>query len=418
MRLWPLPLLLLPLACATPTRIVATADDTVRTVDDVADDLASADVVALGELHGTPAVHETHLALVAALHRRRGEIVIAMEMFERDVQTVLLQYLSGMVDEARFLAEARPWPDYERDYRPVVEYARANGLVVLAANAPRALATRVARQGLAAVAGERDVARETTAPEDDYWDAFVAEMKEHPGVTEAMMRNFYAAQCLKDDTMAESITDHLAARRAAGARPLVVLICGKMHSDHGRGVVARVRSRMPDLTVRVVSAETVDDVAAGVYASPRAVADYVVVAGKVDRPQPAQLARPAAVAAAPTPPAGQTAAGQTATGQTATGQTPAGNPEGLRPALGLMPDYQHTAGDGVLVASVREGGAAEQAGIEPGDLIRAVAGVDVVDVESYMEVLDAQVIGRTITVRVRRESAEVDLQVKVASRPR
>lgn len=413
MRLWPLPLLLLPLACATPTRIVATADDTVRTVDEVADDLASADVVALGELHGTPPVHEAHLALVAALHRRRGEIVIAMEMFERDVQTVLLQYLSGMVDEARFLAEARPWPDYERDYRPVVEYARANGLVVLAANAPRALATKVARQGLAAVAGERDVARETTAPEDDYWDAFVAEMKEHPGVTETMVRNFYAAQCLKDDTMAESITDHLAARRAAGARPLVVLICGKMHSDHGRGVVARVKTRMPDLTVRVVSAETVDDVAAGVYASPRAVADYVVVARKVERPQRARPAAPAGPAAKAPPPAAAAAA-PTAPAT----EAPAGNPEGLRPALGLMPDYQHTAGDGVLVASVREGGAAEQAGIEPGDLIRAVAGVEVVDVEGYMEALDAQIIGRTITVRVRRESAEVDLQVKVASRPR
>ncbi len=403
---WLLPVLLLLPACASSSHFVATANDTVMEVGDVADDLARADVVALGELHQTPSVHQLHHALLTALHARRSNIVIALEMFERDTQMVLLKYLTGMVTEETFLAQSRPWPDYARDYRPVIEFAKANGLVVIAANAPRKLASQVAREGAAAVLGNPDVARTTTAPEDAYWEEFLLQMKGHPGLTDAMQKNFYAAQCIKDDTMAESITDHLQSIKS-GQRPLVVLICGRTHSDHGYGTVARIKNRLPGLDVRVVSAETVKDASTGIYTSPRTIGDYVVVAPEVERP-PQKVgpvlakAEPKAMgAAAKTPAAPPVVAADTA---------------GLRPALGLMPDYAGADG-GVLVGTVRPGGPAEKAGIEAGDVIVMLAGSKVTDVENYTEVLDAQAIGKTVTVRVRRETAEVDLQVQVGSRP-
>jgi S1-C subfamily serine protease len=67
---------------------------------------------------------------------------------------------------------------------------------------------------------------------------------------------------------------------------------------------------------------------------------------------------------------------------------------------------------------VREGGPAQKAGIEEGDIILILNGIKVADLTSYTEALDAQIIGKTITVRVRREEAEVDLQVLVGSRSR
>jgi uncharacterized iron-regulated protein len=416
-------LLLLPAffaACATAPRIVATKSDTIVDVASVARDLATADVVALGELHQTPPVHETHLQIIEALFERRPNMVVAMEMFERDVQSALLQYLAGVIDEAVFLERARPWPHYERDYRPVVEFAKKHGLVVLAANAPKELARKASQKGVAEVLGDRNVARETTAPEDDYWDAFVEAMSGHGGTgsTDAMKR-FYVAQCLKDDTMAESITDHVQERRKAGDHPLVVLICGRMHSDHGRGTVARIKNRMPNLDVRVLSAETVADVQSGIYESPRSVGDYVIVAPEQERETPAVAAVKPAVRperAGKEMPADHThraVAKPTDPAPAAPAST-----EGLRPALGLMPDYGAAAGDGVVVASVREGSPAAKAGLEAGDLIVALAGVAVTDVEQYTEVLDAQKIGSTVPVRVRREGAEAELQVVVGSRSR
>ena len=408
--LWLSFLLVMP-ACATRSHFVATANDTVVSIDDVADDLAKADVVALGELHRTPPVHAAHHALLRELHERRGDLVIAMEMFERDTQTALMTYLAGMCDEGTFLAASRPWPDYARDYRPVIEFAKQNGLMVLAPNAPRPLAAKVGKQGIAAVAGERDVARETTAPEDEYWEAFLEAMKGHPGTTPEMLANMYAAQCLKDDTMAESITDYLA--KHPGRKPLVVLICGNMHSNYGRGTVARIKRRMPNLDVRVVSAETVADLEAGIFKSPRSIGDYVVVAQEPARPSPA----PKDEATKPVAPAAPVVAKPQPAMPAATPTEPAVDTENLRPALGFMPDYAGTDG-GVLVGSLREGGPAEKAGLEAGDVIVALAGVKVTDVEHYTEVLDEQKIGKTVPVRIKRAGAEVELQITVGSRPR
>ena len=87
-------------ACAsTGSRIVVPGSDQPATVDAVAAAVVDADLVALGELHDTPGVHRTHHALLRAMYARRPDMVIAMEIFERDVQPVLLQYLNGLIDE-------------------------------------------------------------------------------------------------------------------------------------------------------------------------------------------------------------------------------------------------------------------------------------------------------------------------------
>lgn len=397
-------------ACATGPRIVATGSDSVHSIGSVADSVVRADVVALGELHQTPDVHRTHHELIAAMHARRPNMVIAMEMFERDVQNVLLSYLLGLIDEGEFRAASRPWPDYARDYRPVIEFAKKNNIIVLAANAPRPLAQKAAKEGIAAVMGDSNLARETTAPQDEYWDAFCEMMDGHAGMLgPGGMERYYASQCLKDDTMAEAITDHLTKRRKLGDRPLAVLICGRMHSDHGRGTVARIKNRMPGLDVRVLSAETVDDLKTGLYESPRDVGDFVIVAQTPVR-KPRTMPKPKP----------KVAAGDKPKNGEGEDDGPTENPEGLRPALGFMPDYAGEDVDGVGVGPVREGGPADLAGIEEGDVIVALKGIPTPDIEMYTEILDEQIIGRKITVRVRKADAEgdaeVDLQVKVGSR--
>jgi uncharacterized iron-regulated protein len=407
-----LPWLLLSAACATApfdrAALVATDGDALVKIEDVAADLARADVVAFGEHHRTPPVHAMHLALLEELHRLRPNLVVAMEMFERDVQSRVLLYLQGVIDEAEFERSARPWPRYAEDYRPVVEFCKQHGLMLLAANAPQPLVTKARQQGLASVAGQLHVAREVSVPEDEGWDAFRAAGHGHGAESEGAMKAYWEAQCLRDDTMAEAITDYLGERRAVGDRPLVVLICGRHHSDHRRGVVQRVLGRMSELEVRVLSVEEVDDVRAGVYTSPRRMADYVVVVPKGSSAAPVRLALPVAKAAEDAPAAPAPAAPVPA---------PAANPEGVQPALGLLPDYT-TAVDGVRVEAVRPGGAAEAAGIEPGDVIIALAGEPVEDVAAYTELLGRQRIGAKVAVRVRRGEAAVDLQVLVTSRSR
>ena len=58
---------------------------------------------------------------------------MTLEMFERDVQPLLDQYLAGNISEKNFLDGARPWDRYTTDYRPMVELARVHGWPVIAA---------------------------------------------------------------------------------------------------------------------------------------------------------------------------------------------------------------------------------------------------------------------------------------------
>ena len=226
---------------------------------------AKADVIFVGEQHNDSNTHRLEAALVDGLDRRKIRPVVSLEMFERDVQPVIDSYVSGRASEDELLKTARPWPRYVTDYRPLVEAAKQRGWPVVAANVPRRIASAVAKSGKDAIAQlpEADrlfVARDLDCPRDTYFDRFAATMTGHPGATQtadekqAMTERYYWAQCVKDETMAESI---VAALEKSGG-PLVHYN-GAFHSDFGLGTAERVRRRAPARRVVVISMLPVAD---------------------------------------------------------------------------------------------------------------------------------------------------------------
>jgi uncharacterized iron-regulated protein len=213
-----------------------------------------------------------------------------MEMFERDTQAAVDDYLAGRINESEFLKISRPWPNYATDYRPLVEFARMKGWPVIAGNVPRKYASEVARNGTSVLdtlpPAERDfVAVKVSAPNDEYFERFAEAMGAHPIGTggntseveqRKLMERFYLAQCVKDDTMAESIAR--AYNRSMEPKPLIVHFNGAFHSDYRLGTAARVRARLEKARVAVVSIvpqEQLDSIDAGEY---RERGDYIVFA--------------------------------------------------------------------------------------------------------------------------------------------
>jgi uncharacterized iron-regulated protein len=247
--------------------------------------LATYDVVFLGEQHDDPRTHQLQAAVLEGIARRRtGPVILALEMFERDVQAGLDAYLEGRTPESDFLAAARPWPRYATDYRPMVEFARANRWPVIAGNVPRRLASVVARRGLTALDSMSStdrafVATELSCPRDDYWQRFRATMGDMSGhgmqltpeQVEATVWRTYEAQCVKDETMGEAIA---LARGTSGA--LVVHANGSFHSDYRLGTVARAKRRLPGARIAVVSFVPVEDLDRVDGKSRRKLADFVV----------------------------------------------------------------------------------------------------------------------------------------------
>jgi len=81
--------------------------------------------------------------------------------------------------------------------------------------------------------------------------------------------------------------------------------------------------------------------------------------------------------------------------------------------LGVMPDYQFEGG--FRIGEVMSGGAAATAGLKAGDVIEAIGGKPIGDIEGYMEMLAELHPGDETTVRVRREGGRQELKVRFAA---
>lgn len=271
--------------------------------DSVVRQLARADIVFFGEQHDDPETHRVEFGLLDAIGRAGRPVILSLEMFERDVQSVLDDYLAGRIAEADLLAKARPWDRYVTDYRPMVELAKARGWPVVASNVPRTMAAAVGRKGLAALdtlnATERSwAARENLCPDDAYRRRFLETMRGHsaggaapaPGDTlpSAVAQRFYLAQCVKDETMAESIT--LAWQRAP-RNAIVVHYDGAFHSDYRQGTVDRVARRLPRARLAVLTAVPVADPSVATLSDHTGRADYIIFTRRMP-PRPPAPPRP------------------------------------------------------------------------------------------------------------------------------
>jgi uncharacterized iron-regulated protein len=244
--------------------------------------VAHADVVFLGEQHDSANGHRLELAVLEGLARRRGQLVLGLEMFERDVQEPLDHFSMGHIAEADFLQVARPWPRYAADYAPAVDFAIAHDWPVVATNAPQAMVTEVSKGGLDVLQGKSVADRKLVAvdlqcpTDDDYHSRFMAAMADHPMSDGQAMDRLYLAQCVRDETMAESVAQAWQIGALSG-QPLVVHINGAFHSDFHEGTAARAIRRLPGKRVVVVSMLPVQDLDnLAPDAAERMRADYLV----------------------------------------------------------------------------------------------------------------------------------------------
>ena len=86
-----------------------------------------------------------------------------MEMFDRDVQYIVDEYLTGVIKQSYFEKDTRKWTNY-KDYKPMVEYAKANSLKVIAANAPFRYVNVASKGGQEALNKLSDKAKQAIAP--------------------------------------------------------------------------------------------------------------------------------------------------------------------------------------------------------------------------------------------------------------
>ncbi|NJN59721.1 MAG: ChaN family lipoprotein, partial [Leptolyngbyaceae cyanobacterium SL_5_9] len=114
-------------------------------------DLFQADVVYLGETHDSLTDHQAQLQIIQALHGQNPRMAIALEMFQRPYQSVLDRYLAGEISAVELRQQSefdQRWGFSWAYYEPILEFAKDNGLPVIALNTPTEITRRVADKGL------------------------------------------------------------------------------------------------------------------------------------------------------------------------------------------------------------------------------------------------------------------------------
>ncbi|HFB67137.1 MAG TPA: hypothetical protein ENJ60_16500 [Aeromonadales bacterium] len=229
--------------------------------------LKKSDVVFVGELHTHQASHKLQMDLLQVLYRQNPNLVLSMEQFSRDAQPVIDGYLAGKYGEETLFDEADAWKDYKGSYRAVVEFAREHQIPVIAANAPAMFVRCVGKKGAAILKKVPQQKRDWSARELDLKNKkykakfmdFIKESGRNHGQTEAEMKkrqlNTYAAQLLRDTTMAESI----ALARKRYPRSQIIHLNGAFHSDNHLGTVAVLETTHPEISTTVISPIMVEE---------------------------------------------------------------------------------------------------------------------------------------------------------------
>jgi len=232
-----LPLFVAALALAfkgedKPAYQLFTADGKKTSYSKLLAEAQKADIVLFGELHDNPIAHWLELEITKDLYKTWGATtVLGAEMFEADNQAGLNMYLEGKIADTSLSKVVRLWPNYETDYRPLVDFAKEKKIPFIATNTPRKYANIVYRKGFDALNELPDSVKRWFAPLPIPYDSNERAYKEifensggHGG------QNLPKSQALKDATMGWNIMQNWAPGKH------FIHYQGSYHSDNRSGI--------------------------------------------------------------------------------------------------------------------------------------------------------------------------------------
>lgn len=245
------------------------------TFGQLTDRLLEAELVIVGETHDSEIHHRLQLQILKAIFASDESVGLGMEMFHRPFQKVLDDYVGGKLTEEEFLKGTeyeKRWGFAWSLYRPLVEFARRNGVAMAALNAPRELTGRLAKVGYDALTDDEkkqlgDVdfqAKEHRA----YWFERLGKMHGGRTPTDEQKERSYQVMAAWDEVMGRSAVEFRAERRLHR----MVVLAGSGHVDRGIGIAARAGKRgAKTATVHIAVGGDAAKLAAD------APADYVVI---------------------------------------------------------------------------------------------------------------------------------------------
>jgi len=226
--------------------------------DKMLDQLNDADIILFGELHNNPISHWLQLELTRDLYKNKtDQLLLGAEMFESDNQLILDEYMSGLISQNRFEEEARLWPNYKTDYKPLIEFAKTNNIHFVASNVPRRYASLVNSKGFEGLEELSDDARKFIPPLPITYDSTLncyKSMLTMMGMGDHVNENFPKAQAIKDATMSYFILKNWESGKQ------LLHFHGAYHSANFESIYWYLKHENPDLNIITISTVSQNDI--------------------------------------------------------------------------------------------------------------------------------------------------------------
>lgn len=258
-------------------------------LNDVIADMKNYDVLFYGEEHNDSVTHFLEKTIFEMMYGAYKEnLALSMEMFERDVQPVMNEYLGGYIREKSFMKDARVWSNY-RDYKPMVEFAKEKKLHVVCANAASRYTNLAGRKGQKALLDLPKESKQNFAPlpydtaSGKYYEKLMALSGHTPASTDTAkakapamsMGNFNltVAQSLWDATMAYSISEYWKKNKTKK----IMQVNGRFHSDEGFAAVTQLKKYSPKIRMLIISSGSDDSFPNIDWNNFKTQGDYIII---------------------------------------------------------------------------------------------------------------------------------------------
>lgn len=201
-------------------------------------------VVFVGEFHARLQDHRIQLEVIRHMAAQKRPLAIGVEWFQQPFQGALDRYLDGGIDMRALLQASEYYERWGYDFRlyaPIMRFARAHGIPIIALNVPAELTQAAARQELDALPADlREWLPDRIDRTDtDYERRLERVYRSHGEHHRSDFGRFYTVQLLWDEGMAQRAAHYLEAN--PDTRMVILAGCG--HFAYGSGIPNRLRRR-------------------------------------------------------------------------------------------------------------------------------------------------------------------------------
>ncbi len=204
--------------------------------------LKSARIVLVGEHHSNADHHKAQLKVIQTLHDAGRKVAVGLEMFRRDSQSDLDQWIAGDISESQFEPIYLSNWNFGWDlYGPIFRYAKDNRIPMVGLNVSRKITSQVAYHGFNSLTEEQRGSLEgITCNVTPQYRKFIGDAYGAHGHGNMNFERFCEAQLVWDTAMAVYAIDYL----EKNPDTTMVLLAG---SGHARklGIPFQIAKRAP-----------------------------------------------------------------------------------------------------------------------------------------------------------------------------